>query len=72
MDKTKVMILGSQIYTSRLDLSTIPKVTVNGPELPNEVEVKSPGMHYPDPQLGPACQPVFAEDIRRIIHPEVL
>ena len=44
VDKTKVMILGSQIYTSRLDHSTIPKVTVNGRELPYEVEVKNLGV----------------------------
>ena len=42
--KTKATILGSQYYTSHLDLNSIPKISVAGRDLPYECEVKSLGV----------------------------
>ena len=44
VDKCKAMILGSLIFTSRLDLETIPKITISGNALPCELNVKSLGV----------------------------
>ena len=43
-NKCMAMILGSSIYTSRLDLHSIPKITINGRPLPYEMEMKSLGI----------------------------
>ena len=45
-----MLILGSLILTSRLDLETIPKITISGNALPYELNVKSLGV-WLDPNL---------------------
>ena len=42
--KTKVMILGSEIYTTRLDLDTLPRVTIDGHALPYATEARNLGV----------------------------
>ena len=44
LDKCKAMLLGNQVYTRELDLTTIPKVSISGTQLPYESEVKSLGV----------------------------
>ena len=42
--KTKVMILGSKLYTSRLDLATLPRITIDGQALPYVTEACNLGV----------------------------
>ena len=42
--KTKVMVLGSELYTSRLDLSTLRRVTIDGLALPYVSEARILGV----------------------------
>ena len=39
--KTKVMILGSELYTTRLDLATLPRVAIDGQALPYVAETRN-------------------------------
>ena len=42
--KTKVMILGSELYTTRLDLNTLPRVMIDGHALPYTAEARNLGV----------------------------
>ena len=42
--KTKVMILGSELYTSRLDLPTLPRVMIDGQALSYVTEARNLGV----------------------------
>ena len=42
--KTKVMILGSELCTTRVDLTTLPRVTIDGHALPYVSEARSLGV----------------------------
>ena len=44
--KTKVLIIGSEAFTRELDLTTIPRVVIDGCSLPYPIEARSRGVNF--------------------------
>ena len=44
--KTKVIILGSLLYVTAIDLDTLPRITINGHALPYSTEARSLGVTF--------------------------
>ena len=51
-DKTKIIIIGSVLYTRELDLQTLPRVVIDGHPLPYVTEARSLGVTFTPPSTG--------------------
>ena len=68
--KTKVMIVGSEIYTTRLDLATLPRVMIDGQSAPVRHGGSQPRCHHlPHARLEAAYQRNNAQSPQYSAHP---